>query len=87
MARTEFEALHSFQSEMWKKLKANAHKGGWAKESVLTLLRRAEDELGELRSAVDAGESPERIASECADVANFVMMVADVVGGLKYERG
>ena len=26
------------------------------------------------------------VAKECADVANFAMMIADVVGGLPYQR-
>jgi NTP pyrophosphatase (non-canonical NTP hydrolase) len=39
------------------------------------LLRRAEQEMGELRRALIAGESPERIDEECGDVANFLGML------------
>jgi len=86
LARTEFEALHAFQRIMWDKLMANAHKGGWESASPEELLGRLEDELEELKRAVRCAESPEAVARECADVANFAMMLADVVGGLPYKR-
>lgn len=100
LPRNEFEALHAFQGEMWRKLIKNAHKGGWSDADPFELLGRAEDELNELREALNRWNmevtlgsnqgqiavTAEKVAKEAADVGNFVMMVADVVGGLKYER-
>ena len=101
LARNEFEALHAFQGEQWRKLMANAHKGGWKDENVYDLLSRLGDEVRELEEAVHAWDLAKsrpitssevaadlagKVAKEAADVGNFAMMVADVVGGLRYER-
>ncbi len=95
LARNEHEALHAFQSLMWEKLKANAHKGGWQESSLPDLTRRLGDEVVELGAeligyaeATDSVRLSMRaaIARECADVANFAMFIADVVGGLPYTR-
>lgn len=56
----------------------NMRKGGWHHLSDLYLLRRARQELAELEEALaDPEGNAERIGKECADVANFVMMIAD----------
>lgn len=77
--------VRAFAAEMEMALRANDHKGGWDNEVPGWLLNRAREELQELEDVVDAvrakGVSPELAASvraEAADVANFVMFVADV---------
>jgi hypothetical protein len=62
---------------MLKKLDANADKAHWRASSIEYLLRRAHDELIELRKAVNSG-NVENIVLEAADLANFAAMIADV---------
>ena len=70
---------------------------GWARMRLDWLLKRLREEVDELERALprratvrgiddpsyEGGGSPRQIAEECADVANFAMMIADRVGGLK----
>ena len=62
---------------MQKELDNNSHKMGWALCDLNWLLERAEEEIKELRQAVKKNKSIKRVISECADVANFMMMFAD----------
>lgn len=64
-----------FADDMARELDANSHKSGWDDMSVRRLLVRAEQEMGELRRAVEAGKSFETIRSEAADVGNFLAML------------
>lgn len=70
-----------FVEQMEKKLKENEHKGGWEKETYEMLIALLECEVDELKWAINhhsnLGASPVHIINECADVANFVMMIAD----------
>jgi pentatricopeptide repeat protein len=78
---------------MEAKLEANRHKGdrdAWRREQKAYLRRRLLEEVAELFHEMDtngvpgtASERKARIRSECADVANFAMMIADVAGDLK----
>jgi NTP pyrophosphatase (non-canonical NTP hydrolase) len=86
--RLEMElALAAFTLRMHTKLTANMHKGGranWQQTQVHDLFSRLDEEVAELQ---EAKWSPERvhnfakyaeaIANECADVANFAMMISD----------
>ncbi len=65
-----------FASRMEAKLKANDHKGGWHNEYAEYFLSRMTDEFEELVAALETGNT-EKSISECADVANFAMMLAD----------
>lgn len=67
----------NFAVAMQERLDANAHKGGWHRCSLGYLRKRLADEMGELKRAMDAGESRERIRHEAADVANFALMIAE----------
>lgn len=77
--------LQWFSQEMETKLKKNDHKGGWDKSTISWLLGRLKDEVKELEEVLN--EEPEtnteqlskmqRTIAECADVANFAMMIAD----------
>ena len=73
-----------FAEAMERRLQANDHKPGWKGEAPDALLDRVDDELLELHMAVAAGRGA--ILLEAADVANFLMMVADVCGELEPER-
>ena len=70
----------AFAVRMEAKLAKNRHKGdrdGWLKDAPWPLFVRLLGEMSELERAIREGESPEDIADEAADVANFAMMVAD----------
>jgi len=72
-----------FAKHMEAKLAKNRHKGdrsGWLKDSSKALFERLEDETMELEDELYISYGTvESITSECADVANFAMMVADRV--------
>lgn len=63
----------------------DAKKGGqgnWRKDSARDLIDRIQEELEELRLASDQGRTEDEQAAECVDVANFCLMVVDVLVGL-----
>lgn len=88
--------MDAFADAMEAKLDANRHKGdreGWSMESPEWLFGRLLVEVSELHAAmIDKSKRwpPENsarghalaIRSECTDIANFAMMIADVAGGL-----
>ena len=85
-----------FATKMEEKLAKNDHKGGWGECEIDWLISRIEQELEELKKVygfrkADWGRSVsegiqfvdvsnEAIINECADIANFSMMVADMFG-------
>lgn len=88
----EREELKWFSKNMEQKLKENDYKGGWDDVTVNFLLERLDCEFKELQNIInefisDTGRSvedglllpiyPQDIVRECADVANFAMMIAD----------
>lgn len=90
LARNEFKTVVAFQALMMEKLQKNAHKGGWEDEDVFALRDRMGEELDELDECLTRFPGSNRdekwrneVARECADIANFAMMLADVVGGLE----
>lgn len=65
----------------------NLAKGGWENLNIRTLIASIEEETDELQDAYLAKVVckkcwKETILKECADVANYAMMVADRVGAL-----
>lgn len=71
---------------MESRLLANDHKGGWKGCSRDFLLQRLHAELAELETELapaDPLPRAHRVGTETADVANFAMMIADVVGALR----
>lgn len=66
-----------FAIDMETKLTKNDHKGGWEGRTIEELLAHVEDELGELKAAIQLRLSPSEIRFEAADTANFLMMLAD----------
>lgn len=70
-----------FASQMEAKLKKNRHKGdqeGWRDCGVSYLMERLHGEFEELTRALSSTDK-EDIIAECADVANFAMMIADII--------
>lgn len=74
---TQRESVQWFAEKMEQKLQHNDHKPGWDSLPDSYFVKRAQDELLELAEALARGLSPEAIILECADVSNFVMMLAD----------
>ncbi len=76
----------AFATLMEQQLRANDHKTGWKTDSSFALWSRLLQETIELNQARTA-RNPDSalIGREAADVANFAMMVADVMGGLPVE--
>lgn len=67
------EALQRFVELMRIKLRANRHKIHWEEISVIQLRERVDMELAELDQSTNWKEG----ALECADAANFLMMISD----------
>jgi len=67
------EPVKWFAQQMEQQLKANDHKGGWDNCSMQYLLERLEEETHELTAC----SNEEQVIQECADIANFAMMIAD----------
>jgi len=82
------ESVLWFAIEMEKKLKANDHKGGWRNCTLQYLSMRLTQERKELYDAIENrrgsffGDShtDEEIIKECADIANYALMIADGFG-------
>ena len=79
--RTE---LRWFVQEMEWKLQANDHKGGWRECHPFALFERLQEEVEEIRAQLNADpDDIAKLVAECADVANFAMMIADVIRRVK----
>ncbi len=87
---TTWPHVLKFAERMEAKLAKNRHKGdrdGWLKDHPWALVERILDETVEVQQCftaigahtVNLTRTPEETADECADVANFCMMVADRV--------
>lgn len=63
-------------------------KGDWRQYNAWYHFDRLEQEIAELKiELIGSNTSKEAILKECADVANFAMMIADVMGALEREGG
>ena len=70
-----------FALKMQKELDNNKHKGkfSWRKDCSLDyLIKRLYEEADEVVNCIGTGSSLQEVISECADVANFAMMIADI---------
>lgn len=79
-----YKSIKWFSAEMRKKMAKNEHKEGWDKCSHNYLFKRLCDEVLELNNALFTPKqgavrslNAKAIIKECADIANFVMMIAD----------
>lgn len=68
-----------FAKQMERKLKKNDHKGGWKRCELQYLSMRLTQERKELTEAI-ASKDTQKIIDECADIANFALMIADKFG-------
>lgn len=89
--KEETDAIDWLAVTQLAKLRANAHKSHWREESMGWLLDRLREEAGELSNAIlqldSSGNKTEElkraVISECADVANFAAMIADVARDMR----
>lgn len=72
----EKQAVHRFTKTMNNKLRKNCSKRHWRTLSNTGALFYLEKEVDELRRALMNGDL-NNIMEECADVANFAMMLHD----------
>lgn len=79
------EPVRWFGTEMERKLCAHDSKGHWAECTTAFLIKRMKEEIKELEKAVKEKRVP-AIISECADVANFVMMIADNADEKRWKK-
>lgn len=72
-----------FAEQMESKLQENDHKGGWQQCGKYWLFERMQEEMTELLQELSLfsndAKNENRIIRECADIANFAMMIADKV--------
>ena len=71
-------SVRRLAQEMEERLRDNDYKGGWDDCTPRWLLKRLRDETKELAAAIRQDSQP-TILQEAADVANFAMMIFDVV--------
>ncbi len=80
------EAIANFSVEMLAKLRQHSYKAGWQKMSNKKLFMLLCEEVNELSAELiaittDDVERKQAAIRECADVANFAMMIADNLKG------
>ena len=77
---------------MEKKLKENDHKGGWENCSPIYLLNKLKEEVDEVELSLDMAldnfhrEKIMLMRHECADTANFCMMLSQNFSDPKYVK-
>ncbi|WP_017814425.1 hypothetical protein [Paenibacillus shenyangensis] len=79
------DEVADFAIGMEEVLVKNDHKSGWKECDLAYLMDRLFQEMQEVYAAIGQGESAARIRSECLDVANFAMMIADNVAVAEKE--
>ena len=73
--------IKQFSKAMKDKMLEHLDRPGWKGEDVFWLAGRLKEEADELFFALDSFKPQKEILEECADVANFAMMIADVYKG------
>lgn len=71
--------VKNFAALMEAKLKKNDWKGGWKNESVAHMINRLNEEVAELNDVAFKTSNGQDIIYECIDVANFAMMITDLI--------
>ena len=69
-------ALNDFMTHMRHKLLLTRHRDHWKELPLALLLERVKEEVVELEEALASGDR-KKVVRECADVANFLMFIAD----------
>lgn len=83
-ASIDRKAVFDFAEKMVLKLEKNRHKQHWSVCDTIYLFDRLLQEVAELKEALERN-SVENMVSECCDVANFAMMLADNLTKRKKE--
>jgi len=78
------DEVKQFAEQMEDRLKDNDWKGGWEDCSPMWLAEKLLNEAIELNTAL-LEKNTNKIAHETADVANYAMMIADVVSRLEWS--
>lgn len=76
----EKESVEWFGKQMLKKLEKNINKRHWLRTSYDYLFSRLEEEVKELADLLSDDQVPykhKKMIAECADIANYAMMIAD----------
>jgi len=74
----DHKLVNDMANHMFEKMRKNKNKAHWSTVPQGWLIKRLREELEELEYALFTYEStPEDIAKECADVANFAAMISD----------
>ena len=68
---------------MERELRENDYKGGWKHDTMDSLLKRLNQESEEIQTSINRAHNYRLIVHECADVANFAMMIANVAENTK----
>lgn len=77
------DSVKAFADAMEEKLRKNDHKNdgfgdcGWERCTYQYLSTRLVQEIKEMKKAIGLGKPPKDVLDECADVANFCMMIAE----------
>lgn len=87
--RKLWKSVRWFADQMQYKLNINRHKNHWSECTYSYLIERLKEEVNELSVHVDSSdvfnpENKQMIIKECADVANFAMIIADSVNDRSY---
>ena len=91
------EEIAWFAEQMQQKLSENEHKEHWINNGLISLFLGMEGEVAEADDAMDGlmnalvdqpdsaniRKMVDELIRECADVANFAMMIADIARRLK----
>ncbi len=76
------QEVASFAGLMERKLQENDHKGGWSGDTAQALMQRLREEVEELGLELSKVTVNGSVAAfEAVDVANFAMMIVDVLTG------
>ncbi len=70
------EEIKNFSTIMETKMLLNEHKGGHARLKIDELMKLMHQEVRELKTSIDEKDY-KNVIMECADVANYVMLIAD----------
>ncbi len=74
-----------FHNEMFAKLEENIEKTHWNTSNIRTLIFNLNCEFNELSLAISSRNKDGAI-KECADIANFAMMIADKLKNQGFDK-
>jgi len=78
--------VEKFAQLMESKLRKKDYKGGWQNRPTATLWHAMHAEVVEFDEAIVEQLGIVHITEEAVDVANYLMMIADKLGGLNWKE-